>query len=140
MEREQVLLRLFGKHCPAGQELYAAGSPGEDLFVVVGGCVRLSRAGEACGEERGPGEILGEEAFFGRAPRAGTAVAVADAQLLRLSGRTLDAVVRHGPEVARAVFERLLELGGRSARELDALVSSRRAGRPPGAHLPEREG
>ena len=126
MDREQVLFRLFGKFCPAGTILYTEGAPGEELYFVQSGAVRVGPAGGA-GEERGPGRILGEEAFFGRSPRAGRAEVVRDSRLLLVSDRTLDAVARQGPEVARTVAEGLLELAGDAAQRLDAWMLGRLA-------------
>ncbi len=108
MDREQVLFRLFGKFCAEGTILFAENAPGEELYFVQSGAVRLRRAGSE--ELRGPGEILGEEAFFARAPRRWRAEVVKDSRLLLLNDRTLDGVVRHGPEVAAAIAERLLGL------------------------------
>ena len=129
MDRGQVLFRLFGKYCPAGTILYTEGSPGDELFFVQSGAVRVEPGGgrAAHPEERGPGRILGEEAFFGRVPRAGRAEVVTDSRLLLVSDRTLDAVARHGPEVLRTVAERLLELAGEGAQRLDAWALARLA-------------
>ena len=126
MDREQVLFRLFGKFCAAGTILYTEGAPGEELYLVQSGAVRVGPAGGG-GEERGPGRILGEEAFFGRTPRAGRAEVLRDSRLLLVSDRTLDAVARQGPEVARTVAEGLLELAGDAARRLDAWMLGRLA-------------
>jgi CRP-like cAMP-binding protein len=79
--------------------------------VIQSGAVRLgsARAPEAAAV-LGPGDLLGEEGFFGRAPRAARAEAIQDTRLIQVSDRTLDAVVRHGPETARQIVERLLVL------------------------------
>ena len=128
MDREQVLFRLFGKYCREGTILYAEGSPGEELFVVQSGAVRVgSPGGGEAPVVRGPGGILGEECFFGRAARAARAEVVKDSRLLQVSDRTLDAVARQGPEVARTVTEGLLELAGAEARRLEGAVLSRLA-------------
>jgi CRP-like cAMP-binding protein len=128
VDREQVLFRLFGKYCREGTILYAEGAPGEELFVVQSGAVRVGAAGGGeAPKVLGPGGILGEECFFGRAPRAARAEVVKDSRLLQVSDRTLDAVARQGPEVARTVTEGLLELAGAEARRLEAAVLSRLA-------------
>ncbi|HEY5997738.1 MAG TPA: cyclic nucleotide-binding domain-containing protein [bacterium] len=126
MDREQVLFRLFGKYCAAGTILYTEGSPGEELFVIQSGAVRVGAAGGGS-EVLGAGRVLGEEAFFGRVSRTGRAEVVKDSRLLLVSDRTLDAVARHGPEVTRVVAEQLLEIAGDAARRLDAWVLARQA-------------
>ncbi|HWR97645.1 MAG TPA: cyclic nucleotide-binding domain-containing protein [Candidatus Methanoperedens sp.] len=130
MDREQVLFRLFGKYCPAGTILYTEGAPGEELFFVQSGAVKVSPApGGAAGsaEVFGPDRVLGEEAFFGRVPRVARAEAVKDSRLLLVSDRSLEVVARHGPEVIRTVAERLLELAGAAAQRLDGWVLARQA-------------
>jgi len=117
VDREQVLFRLFGKYCPEGTILYTEGSPGQELYVIQTGAVRLgaTRPGGGRSGLLGPGDLLGEGAFFVPTPRTNRAEVVQDARLLQVNDRTLDAVVRHGPETAYLIFEQLLALG-RSAR------------------------
>jgi CRP-like cAMP-binding protein len=114
VDRDQVLFRLFGKYCAEGTILSTEGAPGEEVYVIQSGAVRLGagRTPEAT-TVLGPGELLGEEAFFGRAPRAARAEAVQDTRLIQVNDRTLDAVVRHSPRTARRIIERLLILGPR---------------------------
>ena len=111
MEREQVLFRLFGKFCPEGTILYTEGSPGQEAFVIQSGAVRLGAA------LLGPGDLLGEESFFVKAPRASRAEVVQDTRLIQVNDATLDAVVRHGPQTARGLFDQLLALTRRARNE-----------------------
>ena len=112
MDREQVLFRLFGKYCPEGTILYTEGSPGQEMYVIRSGAVRLGAARPEGGRAGllGPGDLLGEESFFVRTPRPTRAEVVQDARLIQVNDRTLDAVVRHGPQTARMICERLLAL------------------------------
>lgn len=112
MDREQVLFRLFGKYCPEGTILYTEGSPGQGLYVIQSGAVRL---GAPAPEGRrtgllGPGAVIGEGSFPVRIPHASRAEVVRDARLIQVNDRTLDAVVRHGPQTAQMIFEHLLGL------------------------------
>lgn len=119
MDREQALFRLFGRYCPEGTILYAEGAPGEGLYLIQSGSVRLgtSRAGRPA-EPLGPGDLFGEEAFPDRAPRTATAEVVEEARLLEVSSRTLGAVTRHGPRAAQRIAERLLDLMRRARGDL----------------------
>jgi CRP-like cAMP-binding protein len=121
VDREQVLFRLFGKYCPEGTILYGEGAPGEELYLVQSGAVRLG-AGRGPGEAAataGPGDVLGEEAFLARAPRAHRAEVVRDSRLVLVSDRTVDAVERHSPDAARRIFEHFGALAGRTRGELE---------------------
>lgn len=131
MERDQILFRLYGRFCPEGTILYTEGSPGEELYFVQSGAVRLRR-GRGTGsadDVRGPEEILGEETFFGRAPHGQRAEVLKDSRLLLVSDRTLDALVRHGPDVARLVTERVLGLASRAAAAVRGVALARAARR-----------
>ena len=118
MDREQVLFRLFGKYCPEGTILSTEGSPGQELYVIQSGAVRLGAARPDGGRTGllGPGDLFGEGSFFSRAPFSARAEVVQDARLIQVSDRTLDGVVRHGPQTALMIFEQLLALT-KSARD-----------------------
>lgn len=120
MDPEQVLFRLFGKYCPEGTILYTEGSPGEELYVIQSGAVRVgaSRAAGGPPVQLGPGDLLGEEAFFGRTARAARAEVVKDARLIQVNDHTLEAVVRHGPHTAQRIAERLIALASGARGEL----------------------
>ncbi|MHB8836973.1 MAG: cyclic nucleotide-binding domain-containing protein, partial [Candidatus Methylomirabilia bacterium] len=68
---------------------------------------------------RGPGDLLGEGAFFGQAARSDRAEVVRDARLIQVNDRNLGAVVRHGPRTALKIFEQFLELGRGARKELE---------------------
>lgn len=121
MDRDQVLFRLFGKFCPEGTILYTEGSEGEELYLIQSGAVRLSSAhADAAPSLLGPGDLLGEEAFFGHSTRTARAEIVKDCRLLQVSDRTLGALVRHGPDTARHLLDRLLALACRARGDLEA--------------------
>jgi CRP-like cAMP-binding protein len=121
VDNDQVLFRLFGKYCPEGTILYTEGSPGQELYVIQSGAVRLGAAGPGGRPAAllGPGDLLGEESFFVRAARANRAEVVQDARLIQVDNRTLGAVVRHGPRIARVIFEQLLARAKSAGSELD---------------------
>jgi CRP-like cAMP-binding protein len=122
VDPEQVLFRLFGKYCPEGTILYTEGSPGQELYVIQSGAVRVGATRPESARVRllGPGELLGEESFSARVPHSTRAEVVQDARLIQVSDRTLDAVVRHGPRTAQLIFGQLLALAGAARAELSA--------------------
>jgi len=115
-----VLFRLFGKYCPEGTILYTEGSPGQELYVIQSGAVRLGAPRPEGGRVGllGPGDLLGEGSFFAQTPRSTRAEVVQDARLIQVNDRTIDAVVRHGPQTARMIFEQLLALTQSARNEL----------------------
>jgi CRP-like cAMP-binding protein len=122
VEHEQALFRLFGKFCPEGTILYKEGEPGDEMFVVQSGTVRVGRAvpgGAAVWKTLEADGLLGEEAFFRRTPRAFRAEVRKDARLLQVSDRNLDAVVRIGPEAALRLEETLFDAGAAAWVDLE---------------------
>jgi NTE family protein len=100
----------------ARAQLFAAGEPADQLFVVRSG--RLEVVAEIDGEERvvrivGPGAVLGELALLTHAPRSALVRAVRDSELLALDAERWETLLVSHPELGLAVAREL-------ARQLQA--------------------
>jgi CRP/FNR family transcriptional regulator, cyclic AMP receptor protein len=78
---------------PAGEEIYAKGSPGQSLMVVLKGAAKMSSV-SLDGKEivlniMHPGEIFGEIAILDGKERSADAVAMSDCELLIVNRRDL---------------------------------------------------
>jgi signal-transduction protein with cAMP-binding, CBS, and nucleotidyltransferase domain len=106
-ERERALFKMFGRYCPRGTILFNEHDPGEEMYVVQSGSLRVS---SGSGEDAvlSAGDILGEESLMERAPRRVRAEAVEDSRLLVVDSRNIESVVRNGPLLTAAVMERLM--------------------------------
>ena len=87
-----------------GEVLFAEGEPGDRLYLVAKGKIKLGRT-SADGRENlqavlGPGEMFGELSLFDPGPRASGATAVTDARLLGLGHDDLLPWLRSRPDVA----------------------------------------
>jgi CRP-like cAMP-binding protein len=88
-------LRIFAaiateRSVPAGTPLFAETAPGEALFIVKKGTVRLSLktpAGERELAVAGPGEHLGALALLGKTARLVSAVAASDCEVVEIAHR-----------------------------------------------------
>jgi CRP/FNR family transcriptional regulator len=98
-----------------GHVVFREGDPGDRLFVVVRGKVKISRA-SSDGRENllavlGPGEMFGELSLFDPGPRTATATAITDSTLASLDHDDLRPVLFERPGVAvhllRALAQRL---------------------------------
>ncbi len=72
----------------AGSPLFAEGSPGESLFVIRSGTVRITQRGAGAERELallGPGEHLGAVALLARTVRLVSAVAATPCEVLELT-------------------------------------------------------
>src|ERR1700710_684845 len=100
---------------PRGTTLFTEGEPGESLYIVLSGKVKLGRR-SSDGRENlvavmGPADQFGELSLFDPGPRTATAVAVTDAQLARLPKDALHQWITERPKLGlqmlRAVARRL---------------------------------
>jgi diguanylate cyclase len=106
----------------AGERVFARGEPGDALYVVLDGSVRM--LGETAGEsnvvaELVVGDTLGELDLLSSTPRSATAEAAADSVVLRFPARTLDLeAVFDGHPLASAqlLFAALRVVAGRIRR------------------------
>ena len=105
-----VMGELEPKSLEGGQVLFRQGDPGDALYVVLSGRLRVERTDrgrERVVREVGRGESVGELALLTGAPRTASARAVRDAELLRLSRERFEALVRAHPLVAMALTRML---------------------------------
>lgn len=116
-----------------GATLFSEGDPGEHLYVIVEGKLKL---GTSSGDGRenllsilGPGEMFGELSLFDPGPRTSTATAVTDVRLLSLGhDQVIPWVTRH-PQVALHLLARLAQRLRRTNEVVGDLVFSDVPGR-----------
>ena len=92
-----------------GDALFHEGDPGDQLYVVVEGKIKLGRT-SGDGRENltavmGPGEMFGELSLFDPGPRTSTATALTATKLLALGHAELQPWLSARPEVARALLK-----------------------------------
>jgi CRP/FNR family cyclic AMP-dependent transcriptional regulator len=116
-----------------GAVLFHEGDPGDRLYVIVDGKVKLGRA-SGDGRENllailGPGEMFGELSLFDPGPRNATATAIADTVLIGLGNEDLTAWLSGRPAVARQLLSALARRLRRTNEALADLVFSDVPGR-----------
>jgi uncharacterized membrane protein len=126
-EREALAAVLDHVSLPAGQTLYTAGEPGDDLYVVRGGAVELS-VKDITGQKivlhvAREGELFGALALVEGEPRPATAAAVEPTSLLLLDRDDLLLLFRQHPEAALAMLAALGSMTRRAGRLLQTRVS-----------------
>lgn len=94
-----------------GEILFSEGDPGDRLYVIIDGKVKLGMK-SSDGRENllavlGPQQMFGELSFFDPGPRNSTATAVTDATLLELGHEDLEPWLTGRPEVARQLLAAL---------------------------------
>lgn len=110
------LFARFGREYQAGEVLFREGEPGDEMFVIQAGAVRISKT--MSGEPKvlallGPGEFLGEMAILNGKPRTATATVTEPSRCLVIDARMLEAMVARNAEIALRLIKKL-------ARRLDS--------------------
>jgi CRP-like cAMP-binding protein len=106
--------RLLKQHKVSENELiFSQGDPGEGLYVILQGRVRISTS-DSFGRERvlafyGPGEFFGDMAVLTGAPRSATATASTDLRLLHLRKDDFDLLVATNVGVMRGMLRVMVE-------------------------------
>jgi len=113
--------------------LFHEGDPGDRLYVIVEGKVKLGRT-SGDGRENllailGPGEMFGELSLFDPGPRNATATAVSDAVLIGLGSEDLINWLTGRPDVSRQLLRALARRLRRTNENLADLVFSDVPGR-----------
>jgi len=116
-----------------GRALFNEGDPGDRLYVVTDGKIKLGRTA-ADGRENllailGRGEMFGELSLFDPGPRTATATAVTDATLIGLGHDDLQPWLTGRPEVAGQLLAALAQRLRRTNEAMADLVFSDVPGR-----------
>ncbi|MFZ9284182.1 MAG: Crp/Fnr family transcriptional regulator [Candidatus Nanopelagicales bacterium] len=120
-EAAQALRASMTEHKAAkGAVIFAEGDPGDRLYVVMHGKVKLGSQADDGRENMfavlGPGEMFGELSLFDPSPRQANAVALTDVTLLGLANESLQPWLTGRPEVAigllRALARRMRKTHG----------------------------
>jgi CRP/FNR family transcriptional regulator, cyclic AMP receptor protein len=104
------LFARFGREFAAGDVLFREGEPGDQMFVIQSGAIRITKA--IAGEDRviamlGAGEFLGELAILNNKPRSATATIMEVTRCLVIEARTLETMVARNAEIAMRLIKKL---------------------------------
>jgi CRP/FNR family cyclic AMP-dependent transcriptional regulator len=116
-----------------GDSLFHEGDPGDRLYVVIEGKIKLGRT-SVDGRENllavfGPGEMFGELSLFDPGPRSATATALGETRLLALAHDDLKPVLAGRPEVAASMLQVVARRLRRTNESMADLVFSDVPGR-----------
>lgn len=124
---------LAERHVSKGEVLFAEGDPGDRMYVIIDGKVKLGQTStdgrESLLSILGPGEMFGELSLFDPGLRTSTATALTDAIVLGLGNDQLRPWLTGRPEVAAALLQALAQRLRRTNEAMADLVFSDVPGR-----------
>ncbi len=116
-----------------GEVFFLEGEPGDHLFLILEGKVKLGHASldgrESLIAVLGPGEMFGELSLFDPGLRTSSATALTEARVLRLDNTQLMPWLAGRPEVAAALLQALARRLRRTNETMADLVFSDVPGR-----------
>ena len=104
-----------------GTTVFIENMPGESLFLVKKGTIRISKMFEE-GDEKtlivlGPEDVFGEMAVIDGLPRSATARVAEDAQLLSLKKKSLEQLCKEDAALALKVINNIVKVFSKRVRE-----------------------
>ena len=114
------------KSVSAGTTIFARGDPGNSLFAVCAGTVRISNRStegkDAVFNLINPGEIFGEIALLDGNPRTADALAVTNCDLMIIDRRDFIPMVTNSPEIALKLIEVLCARLRRTSEQVEDVI------------------
>ena len=121
----------------AGEDVIREGEPGDAMFVVLSGAVRLHKTGVTVAE-LGKGQHFGEMALVDRTQRSLTATAREDARLLLIRRKDFYAIIKQEPSLSVKLLWSFVQVLAERLRKTTAdLSGALRGERPSTAETPE---
>ncbi len=120
---EALAQTLESVEFPRGHVIFAEGEPGDRLYIITSGKVKIGRKA-ADGRENllsimGPSDMFGELSMFDPGPRTSTVTAVTDVRALGMGRPELRDWINKRPEIA----EQLLRVIARRLRRTNNMLS-----------------
>ena len=104
-----------------GHKLFSEGDPGEKLYLILEGKVRISRFVAGMGEEAlavlGPGSAFGEMALIDEVPRSADAIVHERVKLLSLSKEAMQDLLFLHKDLAYEILWNIVRVLSRRLRE-----------------------
>lgn len=98
-----VAAALEPLHLEAQQQLFAKGDPGDCMFIITAGRLRV-HDGSLTFNYLGPGDVVGEMAVLDTEPRSASVTAVEPTDLFHLRQEALDTLLESHSGVARGIL------------------------------------
>jgi len=122
---QEQLFSRFGKKIPANTLLFRDGDPGEEMYIIQSGRVKISkriRGVEKTLATLEKGEFFGEMAILNDKPRSATAETLDNCDMLVIDRKTFDTLIRGNAEIAVRFIKRLADRLREANAQMEALM------------------
>lgn len=117
---------LEEKEYADGQTVFVEGDPGDSMYFIAQGCIRIEKRAQAGGAVQKiltvleAGDYFGEMALLDQKPRSASAVAAGNIRVLRLSKTAFDQMQGKGGAEGMSVLFAMIRTSGERIRRLSA--------------------
>ena len=114
-EMEYILPHFEIRFCKSGDALFTEGDPSGFISFILAGKLEVKKGTEFAGTPivlgtLNKGSFIGETALISdNEPRAATAIALEDTQVLVLSNESLESIIQKHPETGAKILKELLK-------------------------------
>ncbi len=121
---ERLAASLEDASYTEGQPVFAEGDPGDSMYFILHGCVRIDKRTESTGPESKTlavleaGDYFGEMALLDQKPRSASAIAQGNARILRLSKAAFDQMQSQGSAAGLSVLFAMIRTSSERIRRL----------------------
>jgi CRP/FNR family transcriptional regulator, cyclic AMP receptor protein len=123
---EQVSSHAITRMVKGGTVIYTKGDPGNSLFAVVAGTVRISvpsmEGKDTVFNLLNEGEIFGEIALLDGRPRSAEVTAVTDCELMMINRRDFVPLMHSHPEIAFKLIDILCEKLRKTSEQVEDVM------------------
>ncbi len=111
-----------------GQTVFAEGDPGDSMYFIVRGCIRIEKRAQAASTVPKilavleAGDYFGEMALLDQKPRSASAIAAGDAAILRLSKTAFDRMQGESSAAGMGVLFAMIRTSSERIRRLSTQV------------------
>jgi len=102
--------------CKAGQVIFSAGQPGDTMYVVMDGTVRLTK-NDTLVTELGRGMHFGEMSLVDRSVRSLTATSIDDTRLVGITRKDFYEIIKREPALATKLLWSFVQVLGQRLRK-----------------------
>jgi CRP-like cAMP-binding protein len=88
----------------AGDPVFAEGEPGDALYLIVEGAVKVHRGGEQLAQ-LGARDVFGEMAVLDSQPRSASVTVLKDAVLLKIGRDDFRDILQERPEIGMGIIQ-----------------------------------
>ena len=121
-----VARQLQREDFPAGHTVFAEGDPGDRLYIIVSGkvkiCCRSAGGRDVAIAVNGPSDMFGELSVFDPGPRTSTAVTLTKVRAVSMDRPTLRSWINDRPQVREQLLAVLARRQRRTNDDLCALI------------------